>query len=213
VSDIYYAGKALLDMKVQLRLIADIRPGLQFREAIRHAEQGELGVVQAGDIGVDGAIELDRVTRVPGIPNLPKSQTLAAGEVLLQCRGLTYRAAVVPATEIKLVASASLLILCPRPEIRPAFLAHFLNDPSTQAELRKLATGATIANLKRSALEQLETPLPTLMDQDRIIALGETLRHQLRIEARIVELRRIELRALLEKCAERNRKRANASGS
>lgn len=211
--DAFDEGKALLDMKVQLRSIADIRPGLQFREAIRHAEQGELGVVQAGDIGVDGVIEFNRVSRVASIPNLPNPQTLAAGEVLLQCRGQTYRAAVVPAADIKLVASASLLILCPRPEIRPAFLAHFLNDPNTQVELRKLATGATIANLKRSALEQLETPLPTLVDQDRIIALGESLRHQLRIEARIAELRRIELRALLEKCTERNRKRDNAPGS
>ena len=200
-------------MKAPLRAVAVIRSGIQFREAIRHAEHGEIGVVQAGDIGVDGAIELDRVTRVGEIPNLPNHQALTAGEVLLQCRGLTYRAAVVPAANIKLVASASLLILCPRPELRPAFLALFLNDPSTQAKLRKIATGATIANLKRSVLEQLEAPVPTLGDQDRIIALGETLLHQSRIEARLAELRRIELRALLEKCSERNRKRDNASGS
>jgi restriction endonuclease S subunit len=200
-------------MKTQLRLVASIRPGIQFREAIRHAEHGEIGVVQAGDIGVDSAIDLDRVTRVTGIPNLPDHQTLAAGEVVLQCRGQAYRAAIVPATDMKLVASGSLLILHPQPSMRAAYLAHFLNDPSTQAELRKLATGATIANLKRSALEQLEVLLPSLEDQDRIVALGETLREQSRIEARLAELRRIELRVLLEKCAEKNRRRDNASGS
>jgi restriction endonuclease S subunit len=200
-------------MKMPLRSAVSIRPGIQFREAIRHSEHGEIGVVQAGDIGVDGDIDLDRVTRVTGIPNLPNPQTLTAGEVVLQCRGQAHRAAVVPAAGMKLVASASLLILDPQSSLRPAYLAHFLNDPITQAELRKLATGATIANLKRSALEQLEVLLPTLEDQDKIVALGESLRERSRIEARLAELRRIELRALLEKCAEKNRRRVNASGS
>jgi restriction endonuclease S subunit len=106
-----------------------------------------------------------------------------------------------------MIASASVLIITPKPAIQPAFLAHFLNDPVTQVELRKLATGATIANLKKSAVEQLEVLVPSLADQEKIVALGETLRQLSRLEARLAELRRIELRALLQERAGRNRGR------
>jgi restriction endonuclease S subunit len=106
-----------------------------------------------------------------------------------------------------MIATASVLVITPQPAIQPAFLAHFLNDPVTQTELRKVATGATIANLKKSAVEQLEVLVPALVDQEKIVALGETLRQLSRIEHRLAELRRIELRALLEERAERNRGR------
>lgn len=115
--------------------------------------------------------------------------------------GQTYRAAVVPPHKMQLVATASLLILDPQRDVRPAYLAHFLNDPTTQAELRKLATGATIANLKRSALEQLEVLVPSLEDQDKIVALAETQQQITRLEARLAELRRMQLRALIEERA------------
>lgn len=185
---------------------------MQFREAIRHSEQGNVGVVQAGDISVDG-VELGRVARVADDPSIASANAVEPGQVVLQCRGMTYRAAVVPEAEMRLVASASVLILDPLPEISPAYLALFLNDPTTQAELRKLATGATIKNLKRSALESLEVQLPSLEDQAAIVALADALHQQSRLEARLAELRRIELRALLEKCAGRNRKRERASGT
>jgi restriction endonuclease S subunit len=175
-------------------------------------EGGLLGVLQAGDVGLDGRIDLSKLLRVDVAPTQSEPQKLSDGDVVMQCRGQTYRTAVVPPHIGTLVATASLLVLQPKPAVRPAYLAHFLNDPVTQAELRKLATGATIANLKRSAVEQLEVLVPSLQDQDKIIALAESLRHQSRLEGRIADLRRIELRALIEERAERNRKRSNASG-
>lgn len=199
-------------MNASLTEVASIRPGIQFREAIRHSETGTLGVIQAGDISADG-LDLARVARLHVGPEAASDQAVKASSVVMQCRGMSYRAAVVPATEMKMIASASVLIIDARPEILPAYLALFLNDPATQAELRKLATGATIKNLKRSALETLEVQLPTLKDQAAIVALGDTLHHQSRLEARLAELRRTELRALLEKCAGRNRKRESAPGS
>jgi restriction endonuclease S subunit len=112
-----------------------------------------------------------------------------------------------------MVATASVLVITPGPAVRPGYLAHYLNDPITQAELRMLATGATIANLKKSVIEQFEVLVPSLEDQEKIVALGEALRHQSRIEARLAELRRIQLRSLLEGRAERNRGRSSVPGS
>lgn len=194
-------------MKTALGVIAAVRAGIAFREAIRHDENGGIAVVQGGDIGPDGRVDgagLLRVSQVPLQGELPR---ISPGEVLLQSRGQTYRAGVAPPCKLPMIATASVLVITPKPAIQPAFLAHFLNDPVTQAELRKLATGATIANLKRSAVEQLEVLVPSLADQEKIVALGETLRQLSRIEARLAELRRIELRALLQERAEGNRGR------
>ncbi len=194
-------------MNCQLNTVAEVRTGLAFREAIRHVEGGLIMIVQAGDVPVDGEINTSKLLRLAQVPVQGELPTVEAGEVLLQCRGQNYRAAVVPAHKGPMVPTASVLVLSPSQALRPAYLAHFLNDPVTQAKLRKLATGATIANLKKSAVEQLEVLVPSLEDQEKIVALGETLRQLSRIEVRLAELRRIELRALLEERAERNRGR------
>lgn len=194
-------------MKVPLIVIAKVRSGIAFREAIRHVEGAPIAIVQAGDIGTDGMIDPTGLLRVPTAPTQGELPTLTPGEILLQSRGQTYRAGLVPPHVGPMVATASLLVITPGSAVRPGYLAHYLNDTATQAELRTRATGATIANLKKSELEQLEVLVPSLEDQEKIVALGETLRQQLRIEARLAELRRTQLRALLEERAERNRGR------
>jgi restriction endonuclease S subunit len=200
-------------VKTPLEQVASVRAGVAFREAIKHEEGGAIAIVQAGDVQVDGELDMEGLARVKKAPTRGELPVVAEGEVLLQCRGQNYRAAVVPAHDLPLVPSASVLVLTPGQQVTPAYLAHFLNEPVTQAELRTLATGATIANLKRSSLEQLQVLVPSMEDQKRIVAYGETLREISRLEARLAELRRTELRALLEECSKRNRKRVNAPGS
>ncbi|MEZ5844811.1 MAG: restriction endonuclease subunit S [Hyphomicrobiaceae bacterium] len=200
-------------MENALGSIASIRSGISFRETIRHVEGGCIAIVQAGDIDADGVIDTEGLLRVVNLPMQKSAPLVAVGDVLLQSRGLSYRAGVVPSHAKPIVATASVLVISPGPAVRPAYLAHFLNDPVTQAELRTLATGATIANLKRSSLEQLQVLVPSIEDQERIVAYGETLREISRLETRLAELRRTELRALLEECSKRNRKRVNAPGS
>lgn len=194
-------------MKLPLSAIASVRAGIAFREAIRHVEGAPIAIVQAGDIGVDGQIEPAKLLRLTSVPVQGALPTLAPGDVLLQSRGQSYRAGLVPPHDGPMVATASVLVITAGPAVRPGYLVHFLNDPATQVELRARATGATIANLKRSEVEQLAVLVPSLEDQEKIVALGETLRQQSRIEARLAELRRTQLRALLEERAERNRGR------
>lgn len=180
---------------------------MAFREAIRHVEGAPIAVVQSGDITPDGLVHPLNLLRVSALPVQGELPVLVAGEVLLQSRGQSHRAGVVPSHKAPMVASASVLVITPSAVVCPAYLAHYLNDPVTQVDLRARATGATIANLKKSELEQVEVLVPSLEDQKKIVALGETLRQQSRIEARLAELRRIQLRALLEERAERNRGR------
>ncbi len=195
------------DLQIQLSSLCSVRVGFAFREAIRHVEDGEFAVAQAGDLGPDGEINAARLVAISAPPGQSLPPFVQEGDVLLQSRGQSFRAGVAPACAKPIIASASLLVITPTPAVLPAYLALFLNDPATQAELRRRAAGATIANLKAGEVGQIEVLLPTLDDQETIIALGESLRQSSRIEARLAELRRIQLRALLEERAERNRER------
>jgi restriction endonuclease S subunit len=135
-----------------------------------------------------------RITEVPG---KGPPDILAAGDVVLQTRGLSYRAAVVPKDAPPMVAAGSLFILRPDPtRISADYLVFFLNLPATQATLRQLATGSTIPNLRRSGVEQVQIPLPSLSDQKQLVEMSHLVRRQADIEQRLNTLRLQELHLL-----------------
>jgi Type I restriction modification DNA specificity domain len=177
--------------------IATIRLGSPFRERIVHEPTGKFLVVQGKDVGSDGSLVLEGMARVADVPGKGVPDTLAAGELVFQTRGLSYRAAAVPNEAPSMVAAGSLFILRPDPSrVTADYLVFFLNLPVTQAVLRQLATGSTIPNLRRSAIEQLALPLPSLSDQHRLVALSRLVRQQADIETRLNALRLQELHLL-----------------
>lgn len=188
----------------QVADLATIRSGSPFRERIVHEPGGRFRVVQGKDIGSDGTLGLDAMVRLSEVPGKGMPDVLRAGEVALQTRGSSYRAALVPQSDVPMVAAGSLYILAPyASRIDPEFLVFYLNLPSTQATLRQLATGSTILNLRRSAVEHLEVPLPNLSDQRRFLELGRLVRKQSDIAERLNQLRLQELHALALECAKK----------
>jgi hypothetical protein len=174
-----------------------LRSGPPFRERIVHETRGKYGVVQGKDIGTHGTLCLDDMVRLTKVPGKAEPDVLRAGEVVLQTRGSTYRAAIVPRSDIPLLAAGSLYILTPDARhIDPEYLIFFLNLPGTQATLRQLATGSSILNLRRSAVEEIEVPLPSLSDQHRLVELGRLVSKQSEIGERLNQLRLKELHAL-----------------
>ena len=177
--------------------IADIRLGTSFRERVLPEADGKFLVVQGKDVGTDGSLVIDGMARVTDVPGKGAPDTLTAGELVFQTRGVTYRAASVPDPAPLMVAAGSLFILRPdASRLLADYLVFFLNLPTTQALLRQLATGSTIPNLRRAAIEQLEVPLPTLADQQKLVAVGRLVRQQADIEARLTNLRMQELHLL-----------------
>jgi restriction endonuclease S subunit len=152
-----------------------------------------------------------RLTKVPG---KDEPDVLRAGEVVLQTRGSTYRAAIVPRSDVPLLAAGSLYILTPDARhIDPEYLVFFLNLPSTQATLRQLATGSSILNLRRSAVEEIEVPLPNLSDQRRLVEVGRLVSKQSEIGERLNQLRLQELHALALKCAKKQGAASRTKGT
>jgi hypothetical protein len=184
-------------MTIRLNQITHLRTGAPFRERIVHNPLANYLVVQAKDIGTDGAINLHGMIRTEP-PNKKAPDTLRPGEVVLQTRGMSYRAAVISEAPAPMIAAGSLFILtADTSRISPDYLVLFLNLPATQTELRQKATGSTIPNLRRAAIEQLEVPLPSLEDQARIVELASLVHKQSEITERINQLRLQELHALM----------------
>lgn len=174
--------------------LATLRIGSPFRERIVHEPGGAYRVVQGKDVGTDGALNLEGMARIAEVPGKGPPDVLGAGELVLQTRGLSYRAAVVPQHAPPMVAAGSLFILRPDPDrISAEYLVFFLNLPATQGVLRQSATGSTIPNLRRSAIEQVQVPLPTRSDQGQLVALSQLVRRQADIEERLNTLRLREL--------------------
>jgi hypothetical protein len=177
--------------------LATIRIGSPFRERIVHEVGATYRVVQGKDIGSDGTLIVDGMARIAEVPGKGAPDILGAGELVLQTRGLSYRAAVVPQDAPPMVAAGSLFILRPDPaQITAEYLVFFLNLPATQTVLRQHATGSTIPNLRRAAVEQVEVPLPTLSDQRQLVTLSRLVRRQASIEERLNTLRLRELHLL-----------------
>jgi restriction endonuclease S subunit len=184
-------------MMIRLDQVVHLRTGAPFRERIEHDAHGKFLVVQGKDVGSHGNLILDGMVRVTDAPNKKAPDTLRQGEVIFQTRGVSYRAAVVPSVSVPMIAAGSLCILSPDPaRITPEYLVFFLNLPAAQTALRQMATGSTIPNLRRSAIEQLEVPLPNLSDQRRLVELAALVRKQSDIAERINFLRLQELHAL-----------------
>jgi restriction endonuclease S subunit len=182
---------------IALCSLVSIRIGSPFRERIIHEPDAAYRVLQGKDIGSDGNLVLDGMLRISDVPGKGKPDTLVAGELVLQTRGLSYRVAVVPKDAPLMVAAGSLFILRPDPmRISAEYLAFFLTLPATQTTLRQHATGSTIPNLRRSVIEQLQVPLPSLSDQQQLVALSRLVRRQADIEERLNTLRLHQLHLL-----------------
>ncbi|MBR1141727.1 restriction endonuclease subunit S [Bradyrhizobium sp. AUGA SZCCT0431] len=162
-----------------------------------HEPGGHYRVVQGKDVGSNGTLSLDGMVRISEVPGKGPPDILGAGELILQTRGLSYRAAVVPQVPAPMVAAGSLFILRPDPtRISAEYLVFFLNLPATQGVLRQKATGSTIPNLRRSAIEEVQVPLPSLSDQHQLVELGRLVRRQADIAERLNALRLEELHFL-----------------
>jgi hypothetical protein len=200
-------------MCYRIRDIAEIRLGVALRSRIEHDPAGQVRVVQSKDITKDGRLDAHGVYRVRA-PKFKSSHRLRAGDVLLQPRGVRYPAAVVDADFERAITAAPLYVIRRWSEaIDPVYLVQFLNNPMTQARLRRRATGTYVPQLARAEIEDLEIPLPSLDDQRRLVELASLIRREREVAGRLAELRSQALWGLMQRAAEeKTQGRTNAPG-
>lgn len=187
-------------MKTNLREIAKVFTGYQFRNGVPVEPHGSYRVLQTRDINNDGSIDIEKTARVE-LSELKPSQLLRSGDLVIPAKGNRHVTAEVTDAVGPAVASGSLFVIRPdRSIVEPGYLAWRLNQPDAKQYLDQHTTGATVPMITRQIVEQvLETQmtLPPLQVQRQIVRLIELQRSEWDLKQRLVSLQETRLRAVV----------------
>jgi restriction endonuclease S subunit len=72
-------------------------------------------------------------------------------------------------------------------QVLPDYLTTLLNQESMQSHLQSLGAGSSIPSIRRSELEAISIPVPSIPEQRRIVELMELHKKDLRLSKQIIE--------------------------
>lgn len=191
-------------MKQRLANVADVRTGFPFRKAVEAAPNGTLAVVQMKDIDDLAGLNLGACVLIEDDPKRYAQHMLKMGDVILQSRGNKFPAAVVD-KPVHGIAALGLMVIRPHAVI-PEYLKWIFNQPRTREALRGAAQGTYVPFLSRSAVEDIQIPLPTVETQRRIIEIDRLRIQERRLASKVSELNNQLTDALVWKAASNSRK-------
>ncbi|CAN5906716.1 hypothetical protein BH11BAC7_BH11BAC7_22230 [soil metagenome] len=157
-------------MRIKLENIAGINSGHTFREKVISVDGGDLAVFQMQNLDMENLQLKDPALKIK-IRHIPESQLLKRGDILFLTKGpknfaFTFQ------KEYPAVASSVFFVLRPDKEkIYSEYLCWYLNQESTQLELRKAKEGTTILNINKKTFEELSIKVPSLFTQQKLVNL------------------------------------------
>lgn len=165
-------------IKKQIKDIAEIRSGYQFRGKVEASDDPNVAVIQIKDLGDrlnarPGeliTIQLDDLVRVR-LEN-PQPHFVKLGDVLFLSRGQRQIAAVISEPVTDTIATGYFFVL--RPDIRkvrPAYLAWYINQAEFQEMLRPLSRGTHMPLVSKTDFQELTITLPPLAVQEQILQI------------------------------------------
>ena len=158
--------------KLKLKEIASIQMGYAFRSRLELDNQGNVNVIQMKDIKGNGVIDLTELTRV-NIPYIKEHHWVKDNDIILRSRGRTTTSAIVKNAFNILIVTAPLLVIRTNSNlILPAYLAWFINQPSSQIYLSSHARGSSVLMVSIEAVSLLEVILPSLGLQRKVVELS-----------------------------------------
>ena len=165
-----------------LNELADIRNGTAFK-----ADAEGVPFVQGRHLRGGCLDAEDLATGSPPARSFEDAR-LQAGDVLVDTRGATNWSAFIEHVDAPLFAVLDLAIVRLKGDnLLPAYLALFLNLPTTQSALAMMRSTATIPRLGLGALGELEIPVPPIHVQELMVALDSERRRQFQLTKKLGE--------------------------
>lgn len=185
--------------------ITEIFSGYTFRERLDAYPGGDVAVVQMKNIDMEDRLQTNEIARVE-IDGLRALQQLREGDLIFRSRGMFHTAALVNKNLGYAVAAAPLMIIrTTSTSVLPEYLQWFINHPATQARLATLAAGTHVRTVNKTAIEEIEVPVPALEKQRRIAELAELGRSERALATRIAEQKARVLEEILSQIARNTR--------
>jgi restriction endonuclease S subunit len=189
-------------MRKTLQSIAKIRSGYTFRQKITEVTEGNVHILQIGDLRRQHT-ELQRSELQADI--LPKvnwqdgnSALLPTPSVVVPARGEYHRASLFNGTA-KVIASSQLhIITITDMKVLPTFVCWAINQKSSQHYLANEARGSNIPSISINSLASMEIQIPTIETQQRIIELQQLWEQEQQLTRQLLSNRKVMLEGMFQ---------------
>ena len=150
---------------MRFKNFAEILSGYPFRSRIEYTPDGDISVIQIGDLDM---LVHEKLMRVRDIE--PRQHYFVRqGDVLLVARGIQHRAVWISRHLPKTIAVSNFfLIRMKKKDVLPAYLTWYLNSKPAQYFLQRHRLGSNILSLQKRDLDYMEVPIPPVGIQERI---------------------------------------------
>ena len=147
--------------------------GLAFRSRIEPEADGPVAVIQMRDLTEDNKLSHRNLITIK-MASLSDRHLVKRRDLIFRSRRQTTTAAIIDTKIGPAVVAAPLLrIRVTSEHVLPEYLCWFVNQPLAQAFLHSRATGTAMTVIGKSALDDLQVPLPSLENQKQIVALAD----------------------------------------
>lgn len=167
-------------VKLHLYQIATISAGYPFRGKIPEYPEGNLAVVQMKDSSSEFGVDWMSCLRSEATGK-KAPDWLQTGDILVAARGNQNYAVLVDTRHAPLPAVAAPHFYVVRPQsdaLIPEFLAWQLNQQPCQRYFELHAEGTLTKSIRRQVLEEALIGLPSLAEQQTILAMARTLQEE-----------------------------------
>jgi type I restriction enzyme, S subunit len=142
-------------------------------------ENGAIGQIRTTDISGDGTIDYSTVPMVRLDVEDYQSHILKPGDLLISRSGTTGIACVFDEQTVPMLPGAFLIRFRLKQSLHPEFVKEYFNSPIGRRHISRLAQGGVQSNLRGSALLNEKLPVPSVVDQERVINMFFRLRKEL----------------------------------
>jgi hypothetical protein len=187
----------------ELKGLVGLKSGHPFRGSIEESVGGEALAVQMKDVAPELGVHWAGVTRT-SLAGRKHPEWLKAGDVLFVSKGARFYAVCIDEPPGPAVCSPHfyLLQVVSHAPLLPAFLAWQINQPPFQRQLQQAAEGSSQLSIRRPVLESLTLSVPSLADQQRIVAVVELARRERRTLNLLIHNRERQLQSFAEDLAQ-----------
>ena len=158
-----------------MKRIADLATaftGHTLRGRMENNPDGDCAIIQAKDLTTGGGVQFRNTPYKIFLQEIPPSQLLKKGDILLLSKGTNNKALLYDSQFTHAAATSAFTVLrLTTTQLKPAFLAWYINSPQAQEYFGSQRAGTTTLNLSKKAIEELPVPVPPLLKQELMIKL------------------------------------------
>lgn len=177
---------------MKLRNIAMVQSGYHSRGRVEPREDGSHFLLQARNVD-GGNLTYQTDTLIRFNPDLSRRDgILKKNDILFMARGTrNYSVLLREIPELTLAAAYFFILRVSDEKILPSYLCWYLHQPPVERYLvRHSGRGVHMPVVRRSVLEKIDIPLPSLKIQKKIVALEALRREENDLANRLAEKRK-----------------------